>query len=82
MYDNRITAAIQRVESGLTTISDAEIIRAHVNALAIRAVADRDRILALQRAAWDVIESARGGDDLHGAVEHLAAISEYRESLA
>lgn len=78
MPKQRITDAIQRVETGHPETADAEIIRQHINCLALRAIADRDRILAIQKAAWDVCKAASHDGDVRGAVEHLAAVSQYR----
>lgn len=75
---DRIVAVIERVERGETTISDAEMLRQYINRLTIRSVANQERIRTLQGAAWDVIEAVQQQGDLHGAVERLAAVSQYR----
>ena len=75
---DRIITIIERIEAGETTISDAETLRQYINSLMMRNIANQDRLRTLQGAAWDVVEAAQQQGDIHGAVERLAAVSQYR----
>lgn len=79
--NNRITAILARIERGETTIGDAEIIRQHINALTLRAVADKERIRALRNAARAVCAAIHNQEALDDAIVNLAAVSHYQPEI-
>jgi hypothetical protein len=79
-----LTALLQRVEAGETTVTDAEQLRQYFNQLSLRATWQRERLLGLRGAIWDVCEQLQGeGLSVRAqhAVAHAAQLAEYRGEL-
>ena len=79
-----LTMLLKRVEAGETTATDAEQLRQYLNQLSLRATWQRERLLGLRGAIWDVCEQLRGEGlsvAAQNALAHAARIAEYQGEL-